>query len=60
MTLINDQYLDTDWPMRVACNVMINLKWNKVMTRIGLICKKNEFLINPKEDNVICRNFVSV
>ena len=39
MTLNNDQYQDTDWKMRDACNMMMNIKWDEVMTIIGLFCK---------------------
>ena len=37
--LVSDKSQDTDWPIRVALNVMINLKWDEVMTIFGLICK---------------------
>ena len=60
MMLVSDKSQDTDWPIRVALNVMINLKWDEVMTRIGMICKQSDYLINPKEDKVICRNSVNV
>ena len=39
MMLVSDKSQDTDWPIRVALNVMINLKWDELMTIIGLICK---------------------
>ena len=60
MMLITDQYQDPGWTIRVALNVMMNLKWDEVMTRIGMICKQSDYLINPKEDKVICRNSVNV
>ena len=56
MILITDQYQETYWPMRFSCNVMINLKWDGLMTWIGLVCKRSEYLMNLKEDKVICRN----
>ena len=57
--LITDKYQDTDYPMRVSCNVMMNLKMDMRMTMIALICKQSETLINPKEDKGICSNFDS-
>ena len=48
MKLITDQYQYIDWPISVACNVMMNLKWDEVMTIIGLIFKRIEFSVNPK------------
>ena len=59
MMLITNQYQDNYWPMRVALNVMMNPKWDELMTSIGLICKQIESLTNPKEDTflrrIICR-----
>ena len=57
MKLITDQYQETGWPIRVACNVVINLKLDEVMTRVGLICKQSESMINPKKETVLCGNF---
>ena len=48
MMLITDKYQDNEWPMKVACNLMVNLKLDKVITRNELICKPSDSLMNPK------------
>ena len=39
MNLITGQYQYTDWPIKVPCNMRMNLKWGELMTRTGLMCK---------------------
>ena len=46
--LITDQYQDTGLTMSVACNMMMNLKWDEGMTMIGLVLKRSESLMNLK------------
>ena len=57
MTLITDQYQDTDIPIRVSCNVMINLKWDELITIVLMVRKLIEYLINQKKVIVIRRHF---
>ena len=57
--LITDQYQYTDCQIRYFCNLMMNIKLDELMTRIGMVFKLSESLMNPKEEKVLSRSFDS-